>query len=100
MNIEIINGNNLSFVRINNKAFIVKKSKRANKKYDVYDLYDNYILSFGDKRYQQYYDKFEQYKSKNHNDNKRLQNYKKRAEGIGNLDDLDSPNFWSYNFLW
>ena len=100
MNIEIINGIDMSFVRINNKGFIVTKSKRKNKKYDVHDINDNYILSFGDKRYQQFYDKFEQYKNQNHNDEKRRTNYKKRSEGIGNLNNIESPNYWSYNFLW
>jgi hypothetical protein len=86
-------------VKIKDKTFNIMKSQNENKKYDVY--YNNKkILSFGDRNYQHYYDRFGDFKDLNHKDEKRRESYKKRSEGIGNLDDPFSSNFWSYYFLW
>ena len=87
-------------VNVNDKMFYIIKSKRKNKKYDVF--VDNYIYvtSYGDKRYEQYYDIFDEYNYLNHHDPYRRQNYKKRAKAIGRLSDPTSANFWSYHYLW
>lgn len=82
------------------KLFYVQKSNRKNKKYDVSDANHQYITSFGDRRYQQYFDAFGQYSYLNHGDEYRRNNYRKRAKGIGHLNDPNSANFWSFNFLW
>lgn len=83
------------------KTYYVKKSGRKNKKYDVYDSdKEKYITSFGDKRYWHYKDKFGDYSHMNHGDENRRINYKKRAEGIGFLNDPKHANFWAYNYLW
>jgi hypothetical protein len=79
--------------------FILKPSTRKNKKYDVYQD-GKYLLSFGDKRYEHYKDLIGHYSNLNHLDKKRRDNYRKRAEGIGHLDNYKSPNFWSYWTLW
>ena len=81
--------------------FIVKPSRRKNKKYDVFSKEtDKYILSFGDSTMQQYFDKFGYYSKLNHLDEKRKQSYQARSRGIGNLNNNYSSNYWSYHFLW
>ena len=78
--------------------YTIKVSNRENKKYDVYKGED-YITSFGDKRYQQYKDKFGYYKKLDHNDKIRRDNYRKRHKN----DNINNPNyagFWAYHFLW
>jgi hypothetical protein len=78
---------------------VVAPSKKQFKKYDVFDKSGRYITSFGDNRYDQYYDKFGYYKKWNHGNLKRRDNYRKRHAN----DYIDDPNhagFWSYNFLW
>ena len=40
--------------------YIIKVSNRRNKKYDVYKN-GSYMVSFCDKRYQQYHDQFKNY---------------------------------------
>ena len=87
-------------VEVDGKTFYIMKSKRKNKKYDVFDDNYMYILSFGDRRYQQYYDAFGEYNYLNNNDPYRRKNYRKRAAGIGHLNDPYSANYWSYNYLW
>ena len=80
--------------------FYIQKSQRKNKKYDVLDANKKYLMSFGDKRFHHFFDVFGEYSYLNHNDEHRRQNYKKRAAGIGHLDNPHSANFWSYYFLW
>ena len=87
-------------VEVDNKTFYIMKSKRKNKKYDVFDDNYMYILSYGDKNYQHYYDAFKEYNYLNHNDPYRRKNYRKRAEGMGNLSNPRSSNYWSYYSLW
>jgi hypothetical protein len=83
-------------INIDGEKFIVKKSTRKNKKYDVY-FNDEYLLSYGDKRYQHYLDKFKQYSDLNHKDKKRQESYFKRH---GETDDIFSAKYWSNNYLW
>jgi hypothetical protein len=73
-------------------------SRREHKKYDVYDSDGKYITSFGDNRYEQYHDKIGYYKSKDHGDVERRDNYRTRHKH----DILDRPTagFFSMNFLW
>lgn len=103
LNIEIFENpknKKCHIVKIDDDIFCVYKSVFKNKKYDVRDDEGKYILSFGDNRYQHYEDKLKDWSELNHNDEKRRYNYRKRAEGIGNLDNPKSSNFWSYHFLW
>jgi len=86
-------------VNIGNKIYSISKSSRKYKKYDVY-LDSKFITSFGDKRYQHYKDRFGYYSNLDHHDIKRRNNYRKRSEGIGNLKNPYSGNFWAYHFLW
>ena len=71
------------------------KSERKNKKFKV--LTKSGIIHFGDKRYEDF---------RQHKDNKRRENYCKRAKGIKNkkgeltYKKKDSANYWSYNHLW
>ena len=84
-------------VVINGKSYIVNPSTVKNKKYDVF-LDGNKIVSFGDTRYEQYYDKFGHYKHLNHNDKQRRENFRNRFKNHSN-----SPNdasFWAYYYLW
>lgn len=79
-------------------------SRKKNKKYDV--KYKGKLISFGDKRYQHYFDKIGQYSHLNHEDKERRRLYRLRASKItdkyGNLTYLNkfSPNYWAYNYLW
>jgi len=73
-----------------------KVSTRKNKKYDVYKN-DKYLISFGDKRYQQYNDKIGHYSHLNHLDEKRRQNYYNR---FGSKAKYESAKWFSSNYLW
>jgi hypothetical protein len=73
-----------------------KVSTRKNKKYDVY-IGDKYIVSFGDKRYQQYYDKLGHYSELNHMDDKRRLNYYKR---FGKDVKEGTAKYFSHKYLW
>ena len=73
-----------------------KVSTRKNKKYDVFK--DNkYLTSFGDKRYEHYYDKIGHYSNLNHLDKVRRDNYYKR---FGKTSKFESPKYFSHNYLW
>ena len=67
-----------------------------NKKYDVY--VGNKKISFGDIRYEQYYDKIGYYKDINHSDETRRRLYRQRHAN----DKLNeySPGYFSYYYLW
>lgn len=77
--------------------FIFKKSKRKNKKYDVFNLKNEYITSFGDNRYSQFKDKIGLYLSLNNNDKNRKRLYYlrhgKKAEKL-------TPKWFSHKYLW
>jgi len=73
-------------------------STRKNKKYDVY-LNDKYLLSFGDKRYQHYYDKFLFYSHLNHLNEYRRKLYRERHKN-DYINNPNKPGFWAYNYLW
>jgi hypothetical protein len=76
--------------------FYVRPSTRKNKKYDVFED-DKYLLSFGDKRYQQYYDKIGFYSHLNHLDNERKKRYYARH---GKTNNKKSAKYWSNKYLW
>lgn len=77
-------------------TYTIKPSKRKHKKYDVY-VNGEYLLSFGDSRHQQYYDKIGHYRSKDHLDEKRKQSYYKRHGEAG----LPFTARWfSHRYLW
>ncbi len=80
------------------KEYDIRKSKRKNKKYDVYKN-DKYLLSFGDNRYQQFKDStpLKAYKHLDHNDKKRKDNYFKR---FGQDAKMDTPKWFSHKYLW
>ena len=68
-----------------NTLLLIEPSNRKNKKYDAYELvidnknyYGEYMFSFGDKRYQHYKDILGYYKTLDHGNIKRLDNYYKR----------------------
>lgn len=84
-------------------------SKAKNKKYSVYVKGPNgkvKKINFGDKRYQHFKDKIGEYKSLDHNDKKRRDNYRRRVSGIKNKEgkltylDKNTANYWAYNTLW
>jgi hypothetical protein len=77
-------------------GFLFRKSKRKNKKYDVFKN-NRYIVSFGDNRYQQYKDKIGIYKKLDHNDKKRRDNYYTRH---GKDAKLETPKWFSHRYLW
>lgn len=71
-------------------------STQKNKKYDAYVNGKKY--SFGDKRYEHYYDKIGFYSHLNHLDSTRRANYRKRHKN----DKLNeySSGYFSMNYLW
>jgi len=83
-----------------------RKSNIKNKKYDV--LYNGKWISFGDRRYSQYFDKvpLHLYSNLNHGDPVLRANYLARAKGIKDKEgkltykNKNSPNYWSVHFLW
>lgn len=76
-------------------VYTFKKSKRKNKKYDVYKN-GKYLVSFGDNRYGQYKDKIGSYSSKNHLDKKRRELYYKRHGDAK----FESAKWFSHKYLW
>jgi hypothetical protein len=84
-----------------------QKSKAKNKKYSAIikkkdgDNPREYILNFGDKRYQQFEDTtgLKLYSSLNHFDNKRKDNYHSRhSKNV--KQGIFSPTYFSMEFLW
>lgn len=83
-----------------------RKSTKKNKKYDVY--HDGKWIAFGDVFSEQFKDStgLGLYSHMDHGDFKRREAYRKRASGIKNgkgeltYKDKNSPNYWSYHFLW
>ena len=75
-----------------------RKSKYKNKKYDVLKE-GKYLLSFGDRRYQQYRDTtpLKLYSHLDHNDKKRKELYYKR---FGKTARKDTPKWFSHKYLW
>lgn len=78
--------------------YVIRKSKRKHKKYDVY-VNDKYLLSFGDSRYGQFKDTtpLKSFSSKDHNDKKRRTLYYKR-HGVDAV--KYSPKWFSHKYLW
>jgi len=73
-----------------------------HKKYSVYVLSNTgkpKLISFGDNRYQQFFDKLGLYSHLNHEDPKRRNNYRRRHAN-DHINDPNYPGFWSYNYLW
>jgi len=83
----------------NYRNWIIKPSTLKHKKYDVFDKNNTKkrVLSFGDKRYQQYKDKIGYYKELDHLDKKRKDNYYKRHSKNY---DYPSADWFSKHFLW
>ncbi len=71
-------------------------SKKKDKKYDVYKN-GKYLVSFGSKNFQHYFDKIGFYSDLNHNDKKRRENYYKR---FGTKANPDTAKYFSHNYLW
>ena len=85
--------------------FEYKKSTRKNKKLSV--VVDDKTIHFGDSNSEHYFDKTGLLdKNLNHNNNKRRENYLRRAKGIKNKQgdltwkDPTSPNYHSIRILW
>ena len=63
-------------------------------------------IGFGNKDYEQFYDKGKYYKNLNHNDSKRRENYLKRSKAITTKDgkltynNKNYSNYWSRYWLW
>lgn len=80
----------------------IKVSNKKNKKYDVFNSENKYITSFGDKRYEHYFDLLGHYSNLNHNDETRLKNFRNRfrSKYEANKNNPESALFWSWNLLW
>jgi len=79
-------------------GYTITPSNRNHKKYDVYKG-DRYITSFGDVRYEHYYDKLGFYSNLDHLDSQRRRLYRTRHA----RDNIDNPNYagyWSWKYLW
>ena len=75
----------------------IAPSRRQHKKYDVY-LNGKYITSFGDSRYQHFFDKIGYYSNLNHLNNVRRNNYRNRHKN-DKLNEL-SAGYFAFNYLW
>lgn len=89
----------MKIIKIDNQEYLIKKSTRKNKKYDVFDSSQGkkYLFSFGDNRYQHYFDKIGDYSHLNHLDEKRRKAYYMRHPKTYNT--LSADNF-SKKLLW
>ena len=80
-----------------------RKSKNKKKKYDVI-LPNGNIVSFGSINHQQYFDStpLKLYSHLDHKDEKRKQAFQSRFGKLyqKNKFNIESPIFWSYNYLW
>ncbi len=76
-------------------TFIIKPSTKKFKKYDVFKN-KKYYLSFGDKRYAQYFDKLGHYSHLNHNDKERRRLYYARHGEAKKY----SAKWFSHKYLW
>ena len=78
-----------------------KNNTNSNKKYFVYVKSDNKRgykkIGFGDKRYGQFKDKLGHYKSLDHGDKKRKDNYYSRH---GKTNDKNTALYWANKILW
>jgi hypothetical protein len=85
-----------------NKGWYIKPSKRKNKKYDVFDENNKYILSYGNINYEHYFDRLKHYSHLNHGDEKRLNQFRKRFYKMykKNIDNPYSSLLWSWHLLW
>ena len=86
------------------KGYKIVESKHKNKKYDVLKYNPetkqyHYLLSFGDKRYQQYKDSTP-LKLYSHLDHKNFDRQARYYLRHGLTDDINSAKWWSNNFLW
>lgn len=72
-------------------------SKKKDKKYDAYDSDGKYIVSFGDKNYEQFKDRIGYYSSVDHGDFKRRQAYYLRHGKDANF---ESAKWFAHNYLW
>ena len=57
-------------------------------------------VPFGDKRYEQYYDKIGQYSDLNHNDGNRRRLYRLRHAGEGNESNKYKAGWFAWHYLW
>lgn len=63
-------------------------------------------VHFGDSRYEHYKDKIGFYSNLDHNDEKRRDAFRKRAEkqknkdGSFSIENINTPAYFSYNYLW
>ena len=81
---------------IKKDGFLFRESTRKNKKYDVFKD-GEYVVSFGDIRYQHYFDKLGLYRDMNHFDKKRRRLYYKRF-GVHAVP--YSAKYFSHKYLW
>jgi hypothetical protein len=81
---------------IKKDGYEFRKSKRHNKKYDVFKK-GVYIISFGQLPYQHYRDKIGLYSHLDHNDSQRRKNYYARH---GKEAEKDSAKYFSHRYLW
>lgn len=94
--------NQVYVIKKDGKQFFITPSKKQNKKYDVY-IYDEikdkpkYLISFGDRNYEHYFDKIGYYSYLNHNDSIRKKRYYDR---FGKTNDYTSAKYWSNYILW
>jgi hypothetical protein len=79
------------------QGYIIKPSTRKNKKYDAFNKEGKKIASFGDKRYQHYFDKIGYYSDLNHLDKERKRLYYARH---GKEAKKGTPKYFSHNILW
>lgn len=86
----------------------IRKSLKPKYKYSVSVYHNNVIhnINFGDKDYEQYYDKIGEYSKQDHYDKNRRHDYLARSSKIRNkyneltLNDPLSANYYSMRLLW
>lgn len=93
------------------EKYNIKVSHDPTKKYDVYIFKTNegssegsfvYLLSFGSRQHEHYYDQVGDFSYLNHENIERLRNFNARFKHIieKNKHNPNSPIFWSSRLLW
>jgi len=77
--------------------YVIRLSTRKNKKYMAH-IGDGKWIHFGDKRYQQYFDRMGQYSELDHEDPVRRKSFHSRFQRF--INEEPSAAWFSLNILW
>jgi hypothetical protein len=80
------------------KGYTIEVSDKKTKKYMA--IVDGKKVHFGDRKYEQYFDKIGHYRDQDHQDNVRRVQYQARHGASGNHLKPGTAAWFSWNLLW